>query len=176
MTELVDILESKKLAAVMDLHAARPDPELREKLMLFGQFIGDWDLDVWMIPPGGSKIECKAQVHFGWILRGKAVQDVWVFQNPRNTIGTTVRFYDPKIDGWRCVWANPVSGIMETLIAREEDHGIILEGSTQEGFQQRWTYSDITPTSFTWRGYESRDGRTWQLQEEMKAHRRNPRT
>lgn len=167
-------MESKSFNGIRGLLAEVPDPDLKEKLQLFGRFIGDWDLDVWMIPYGGSRIECKAEVHFGWILRGKAIQDVWIFHNPRKTIGTTVRFYDPKIDAWRCVWANPVSGIMETLIARERVKDIILEGTSQEGYPQRWTYSDITPTSFTWRGYESRDGKPWQLQEEMKAVRKSP--
>lgn len=173
MTELIVDQESRNLPSIKGLMAKGPDPELEEKLMLFGQFVGDWDLDVWMIPPGGSRIDCKAEVSFRWILRGKAIQDVWAFRNAKNTIGTTVRFYDPKIDAWRCVWANPVSGIMETLIGREKNKEIILEGTTYEGFQQRWTYTDITPDSFTWRGYESRDGETWQLQEEMKARRRD---
>ncbi len=172
MSSSVVSLESNKLPIIKGLIAKGPDPELLDKLSLFGQFIGDWDLDVWMKLPDGPKIECKAEVHFGWILGEKAVQDVWIFQTTRKTIGTTVRFYDRKLDAWRCVWANPVSGIMETLIARENDEGIVLEGATQEGHQQRWTYTDITPKSFTWRGYESRDRGTWQLQEEMKAHRR----
>ncbi len=136
MSSSVMSLESNELPIIKGLNAKGPDPELREKLTLFGQFIGDWDPDVWMKPPDGPRMECKAEVHFGWILGGKGVQDLWIFQNQRKTIGTTVRFYDPKLDAWRCVWANPVSGIMETLIARESDEGIVLEGTTQNGHQQ----------------------------------------
>jgi hypothetical protein len=39
--------QSKNMKALVNqgLEANGIDPSLREKLMLFGQFIGDWDID-----------------------------------------------------------------------------------------------------------------------------------
>lgn len=39
------------------LHAEGPHPENTEKLMLFGQFVGSWDVRVINYQEDGSKIE-----------------------------------------------------------------------------------------------------------------------
>ena len=37
--------ESSNLWIIIGLGANGPDPNLKEKLMLFGQFIGDWEIE-----------------------------------------------------------------------------------------------------------------------------------
>jgi hypothetical protein len=78
------------------------------RLALFGQFVGAWDLE-WHGPGrDGSEIVIAGELHFGWILGGRAVQDVWrVPSSPsdaglmRGFHGSTIRFYDAAIDAWR---------------------------------------------------------------------------
>ena len=53
-----------------------PDPKLSEELIPFGQFVGDWEILEARYPqPDGSEIKRRGEVHFGWILDGKAVQE-----------------------------------------------------------------------------------------------------
>jgi hypothetical protein len=87
--------------------------------------------------------------------------------------GTTVRFYDPKIDAWHSVWISPTQGVVKTFVARQVDDEIVLEGKTAEGYPVKWIFSEITPDSFRWHSEESRDiGKSWMLKEEMRIRRR----
>lgn len=162
------------------LGAYEPFPKLKEKLALFGQFVGDWDIVEARYPqPDGTEVKRKGEVHFGWILGGKAVQDVWMTTDEdthRAVFGTTVRFYDPKIDAWHSVWMSPVNGIVQTFIARKVKDEIILEGRTPDGFPEKWIFSQITPNSFRCHSEETHDdGRTWMLTEEMEIKRQSAR-
>ncbi len=163
---------------IKGLGADSPDPDMREKLMLFGQFVGDWDIEEARYPqPDGTEIKRKGEIHFGWILDGRAIQDVWMTyqDDPPRAVpaGTTIRFYDPKIDAWHSIWISPLQGIIQTFIARKVGDEIVLEGKSKEGFPERWIFSDITDYSFRWRSVESHDNEnTWQLTEEMKVRRK----
>jgi hypothetical protein len=159
------------------LGASGPDPAMREKLMLFGQFVGDWDIIEARYPqPDGTDVKRRGEIHFGWILDGKAVQDVWMTHqgNPPRAVpaGTTVRFYDSKIDAWRCIWIAPKHASIQNFVARKVGEEIVLEGRTSDGYPERWIYSEITPTSFGWHAVESHDDqKTWMLTEEMRVQR-----
>jgi hypothetical protein len=174
------ITKPTKEPMIKRLGANGPDPEMRKKLMLFGQFVGDWDILEARYPqPDGTEIKRKGEIHFGWILEGRAIQDVWMTHqgNPPRAVpaGTTIRFYDPKIDAWHSIWIAPRQGIIQTFVARKVGDEIVLEGQTNEGHPEHWIFSEITPNSFRWRSVESHDNtKTWQLTEEMRAHRRDP--
>jgi hypothetical protein len=57
------------------LGAKGPDPSLKEKLMLFGQFVGDWDIiEARYLQADGIWVKMEGEVHFGWILGGTAIQ------------------------------------------------------------------------------------------------------
>ena len=118
------------------------DPSLEEKLMLFGQFVGDWDIvEARYTQADGTEVKLKGEVHFGWILGGRAIQDVWMGcrEGSQRVIlfGTTVRFYDPKIDAWRSTWLSPIKGLVQTFIARKINGEIVLEGKTTEGYLEK---------------------------------------
>ena len=90
--------------------------------------------------------------------------------------GTTVRFYDRKIDAWHSVWISPTKSIVQTFIARKVKDEIVLEGKTPDGYPEKWIFSDITPDSFRWRSVETHDaGKTWTLTEEMQIRRQRRR-
>jgi hypothetical protein len=162
------------------LPAEGPDPESKEKLELFGQFVGDWDILECRYEDGDTWSTSEGELHWRWILEGKAVQDVWstIDKETHRVVpgGTTIRFYDPKIDAWRSTWISPEQGVVKMFIGRKVGEEIVLELVNQEkeeGRLVKWVFSEITSTSFHWRAEESRDaGKTWEIHEEMKIRRK----
>ena len=146
--------------------------------MLFGQFVGDWDIVSVESPnPSGVAFGARGEVHFNWILDGRAVQDVWMaYDEGRHRaipVGTTIRVYDPTMDAWRSTWISAIRHSVQTFLARQVGKDIVLEGRTKEGNPERWIFSEVKPESFKWHSEESLDGgRTWTLTEEMSIHRR----
>ncbi|MFW9833801.1 MAG: hypothetical protein ACFFEK_07390 [Candidatus Thorarchaeota archaeon] len=162
---------------IKGLSATSPDDKLKDKLMLFGQFIGNWDIVEARYPqPDGSEIKKRGSIHFGWILDGLAIQDVWMTyeEKARRFVpaGTTIRYYNLKIDVWQSIWISPSQNITQTFIGRKIKDEIVLESCTKEGYPEKWIFSDITPQSFRWHSVESHDnGTTWNLTEEMEVRR-----
>jgi hypothetical protein len=158
------------------LRADGPHPSLRDELMLFGQFVGAWDLWVEFFSDDG---ECTyrqpGQWSFAWVLDGRAIQDVLTYpltgQADRG-IGTSLRSYDPASRRWQVIWLGAI-----TVILHGGQHGeeILLEGPDPDGTLNQWRFTDVTGTSFTWTGHESADrGATWHLRQRMTATRRHP--
>jgi len=158
------------------LHVSGPAPQHRDKLMLFGRFVGSWAIH-WS---GASGQQATGELHVGWVLGGRAVQDTWIVpgrgqpgegEPPLAFHGTTVRFYDPVIGGWRSTWIEPVNQRVRRFIGRPQADDIVLLSDEDEP-QLRWRFTDIRPDSFTWIGQSSTDGgATWNLDEEMHATR-----
>ncbi len=168
------------------LDADGPDEERADGLMLFGRFVGSWDIEATYWDHDGNVIgDRRGEWHFGWVLQGRAIQDVLIgptLEEQRRTgeaareYGSSFRLYDPKTDTWRVTWFAPVSGTIVDLTARRDGERIVLEGVEPSGMLDRWIFSDITPDSFTWTGHESVDeGRTWPLVERMHLGRRGSR-
>ena len=154
-----------------------PASGLGDRLHLFGQFVGSWDLTVTDIAPDGTETTRPGEWHFGWALAGRAVADVWIC--PRRTRegrspgehGLSLRFYDESLGAWRSTWMGPGRGIVRQFVARPQGDGIVLEGRF-DGVDTRWSFADITPSSFAWRNEESVDGkRTWRTVQRFAAQR-----
>ena len=47
--------------------------------------------------------------------------------------GTTIRYYDPKIDAWQSVWITPEGNAVVKFVGRKVDDKIVLEGIDPEG-------------------------------------------
>lgn len=111
----------------------------------------------------GSERRRKGEWHFGWALEGRAIQDVWIVP-PRgelrdgdaaanvNSCRTTLRVYDPRIDAWQIQWTDPVTQNFLTMIGRAQGDDIVQLGTRPDGSLARWSFSEITPNSFRWRG------------------------
>lgn len=162
------------------LASTGPDEKLADKLKLFGQFVGAWDVAITYHEPGGSERRIEGEWHFGWVLEGRCIQDVWIAPRrslrdpaaPPGEYGTTLRFYDPAIEAWRSTWIGPVRTVVLPFIARAVGDEIVLEGSFEPGVTTRWIFSEIASDAFRWRAVESRDGwQTQQLKQEMRARR-----
>jgi len=164
------------------LHSDGPDPDLADKLKLYGRFIGAWTFDATRIQEDGTRLTGRGEVHFGWVLEGKAVQDVWILP-ARNTgaqaslgpwtfYGTTLRVYDPREDAWHIFWSDPRNQYYSRQLARVEDDTISQVGADGTGASVRWSFSRITEDSFRWLGERSHDGgATWRMEVEFLARR-----
>jgi len=163
------------------LHVDRPDLIHADKLMLFGRFVGSWRLS-WTgtgTEPGLPAATI-GELHFGWVLGGRAVQDIWIVpgrgepgegQPPLAFHGSTIRFYDPSIDAWRSTWIEPINGRVRRFIGRDIAGDIVLL-SEEDDPQLRWRFTDIEPDSFTWEAEVSEDGGdSWHFDERMLATR-----
>jgi len=155
--------------------ASDPFAEYTEKLMLYGQFVGSWDIDGIWYQQDGQRRTGVGEWHFNWILGGRGIQDVLFASGaPADQFGTTLRCYDSKIDAWHLSWMQPASGEFVYLLGRKVGDRIVGdEVGSDNGRRVRWSFKDITANSFLWLGEVSFDeGATWFLEQEMSAHRR----
>jgi hypothetical protein len=166
------------------LAAPGRSPEIPETADVYGWLCGSWDLDVRHyrgIDVAGRSL--RGEVHAARVLEGRAVQDVWIM--PRcddrapdsdpmmNMYGTTLRSWDASSGAWRIAWTNPVSGHYEEQMGRWNGKDILQEGTRRDGTWTRWTFTEITPDSFHWRGEARYPGKNmWTLEGEFLAKRR----
>jgi len=160
------------------LPARGPHPSLGHHADLFGRFVGTWDADYSFIAEDGSVRHSRGEVLFGWILDGYALQDIFLsYPKPGSTderkMVTGVRFVDPKTDKWTVMFAAPAFGAAVRMEGGAEGDRIVLRGQDDKGNPLRWSFNDIRPDSFVWRGETSYDGgKTWRLEEEHHMTRR----
>lgn len=148
--------------------------EHRDKLMLFGQFVGSWKFSGTEYYDNGRRATDRGEIHFHWVLQGRAIQDVWLetkrTDSDPKVYGTTLRFYDPKTDSWRITWIEPRLGVVRMLTGTQVRSEIVLSGQAADGLPLRWIFSDIKRHSFHWRGEKS-NGKQWRIYEELWANR-----
>ena len=148
-------------------------PAIPDAMDVYGWLVGSWDLAVlryWGVDVSARGL--KGEVHFGWVLEGRAIQDVWIMprrsertgneETTQNMYGTTFRMWDPAIQAWRISWKNPAGGHYEEQIGRRIGPDIVQIGARPDGMPTRWTFTEITPDSFRWLGEAlDPDGKTW---------------
>ena len=150
------------------LHSAHPAPH--RTLCLYGWLIGDWSMDAIVYLDDGTEHHGSGEIHFGWVLEGRAIQDVWIL--PGVFYGTTLRVYDPGLDAWHILWSDPLRQFYARQIGRAHGQDIVQVGKNDSGEAVRWSFTEIMPDSFCWTGERSRDdGQTWQLQAKFLARR-----
>ncbi len=163
------------------LSAAGPHPSLGAHAETYGRLIGSWTGEVrnLMVKP---QTTASLEIHFGWVLDGRAVQDTWitparaeragVAETPMNWYGTTLRVFDPKSESWRALWWNPVAGTRIELEGWRQGDDIVQIG-TRLGRPIKWTFTQMKPESFLWSGYIlETDGKTWRPEVEIPARRK----
>jgi len=158
---------------IAGLHAAGPSPDRADKMALYGWLIGDWEMEGAVYLDDGTVYRQRGEIHFGWVLEGRAIQDVWIL--PGAFYGTTLRVYDPGLDAWHILWSDPLKQYYTRQIGRARGQDIVQDGQLADGTLIRWSFTDITPDSFHWLGERSRDGgANWDLQAEFFARRTDP--
>ena len=159
-------------------------PEIPESADVYGFLVGSWHLDVDIY--AGVDVRgrgLRGEVHAGWALEGRAVQDVWIMppraeragepkERGMNMFGTTLRVWDPAIQAWRITWINPVHGHREEQIGRRIGPEIVQVGARANGTPTRWRFTELTEDAFHWLGEAlAADGKTWVLEGEFRARR-----
>lgn len=150
---------------------------------LYGWLVGSWDMEVLHYRVDVRERRLMGEIHFGWALEGRAVQDVWIMpRRPERGMsrepgldmyGTTLRVWDPSIGAWRVTYINPVNGQRDELIGRRAGRDIVQIGTHANGTPIRWNFTDITDDAFRWTGVAlANDGHTWNLEGEFVARRR----
>jgi hypothetical protein len=143
---------------VAALLAAGPAADRAERMMLYGQFVGSWEGTMLYPRPDGTRLETSCEVHFGWVLEGRAVQDVWMAParrerrdgQPPLMYGSTLRVYEPDRDAWRITWSDPVRQVFDTMTGRKVGSDIVQEYRTETGALREWRFTEITAESFHW--------------------------
>jgi hypothetical protein len=169
------------------LHSDGPAPDRADKLGLYGFLAGSWATDILAHEDNGARHEYQGEIHAGWVLEGRALQDVWMIP-PRSArkpgappkplavtgswYGTTLRVYDPGIDAWHILWSDPMRQVYTRQIGREEAPDIVQVGDDGKGTRLRWRFTEITPKSFHWIGERAAGSENdWRKQIEMFARR-----
>lgn len=163
-------------ALLDNLHAPGPAPGRADKMMLYGQFDGSWEGRLLYTDPEGVRRETTAEVHFGWVLEGRAIQDVWIAParerrkpgEPLLMHGSTFRIYDPQNDCWHITWLDPVKQRRDAMIGRQAGNDIVQEYRADDGKRVQWLFTEITAESFRWTNRDSADdGKSWTVRGEF---------
>ncbi|HEV2594616.1 MAG TPA: hypothetical protein VGU01_05385 [Sphingomicrobium sp.] len=163
------------------LLAQGPNHDHAAELQLFGQFEGAWGLDVTWFRNGELVREERGEWHFGWILDGRAMQDVWIVPTKAEQetgaqpyeCGTSVRFFDPDLKAWRSTWIGPVQGSVRPFLAERRGDEIVLSGQQLDGREIEWVFLNIGPDSFSWRFRKrSESGTDWEVVQAFECRRR----
>lgn len=161
--------------------SGRPADDRADKMMLYGQFVGAWDGSVIVHRAGGERVELSCEVHFGWALEGRAIQDVWIVPSRTNRrpgeadrmYGTTLRIYDPQQEEWQIIFADPVRQAYNRMTGRKVGPDIVQEYRDAAATICQWCFTEIEANSLHWIGRESADERkTWHLVDEFYLKRR----
>jgi hypothetical protein len=160
------------------LPASAPHASLGAHADVFDRFVGTWDSEYVTYAADGTTTRRRGEVIFGWIIDGRALQDVWITyadDEPagERDIGTSIRFWDDQSAGWRVVWVHPSTGVLIALSGGAVGDRIVLHGNLGHDSRLRWSFNDIRPDAMVWRGEVSRDdGKTWHLRNEHRMKRR----
>ena len=111
------------------LHSERPADDRARDLELYGWLIGDWLMDATVHKDDGTTFKGPGEIHFGWVLQGRAIQDVWIL--PGVFYGTTLRIYDPGLGAWHILWSDPLRQVYTRQLGRAQGNDIVQIGNVQ---------------------------------------------
>ena len=161
------------------LSAQGPVPEHASQMMLYGWLVGSWEGRVVVYRRDGTQRKESCEVYFGWVLEGRAMQDVWIAPARKDRVapgrdaskdmyGTTIRVYDPGADNWDITWIEPRSQVHGRMTGRRDGDDILQEYRDEDGSLWQWCFTEITNESFHWIARESTDdGASWQTRNEF---------
>ena len=130
-------------------------PDRADKLSLYAWLVGDWEMDVITFPEDGTTHRGEGEIHAGWVLEGRAIQDVWMIPRLENRkpgidqlpgagnwYGTTLRIHDPTLDAWRILWNDPATNFFTQQIGRARGEDIVQQGPDPRGGTMRWSFTE----------------------------------
>lgn len=167
------------LDMVKVLQANGPHASLGDHASVLGRLVGTWDVAYADFSKNGKVTKRSGEFIVGWVLDGRAIQDVWIVDRSgtrtEREVYTDVLYFAPKPGTWLGTFFDPehASSYRFTGSTAGDDR-IVLDSHDLDAGETRWSFNDIRPDSFTFRAEEFSDGgKTWVLQSEyhMTRHR-----
>src|SRR5438874_197744 len=119
------------------LWAPGPHPSLGDQARVWDRFVGTWDADFGFLGDDGTVRHAPGEIDFGWVLDGRAVQDLWIGYPSdaakERSIGTSLRYFDAKAGLWNVVFVNPQFGAALQVRGGLEGDRIVLRGEDADG-------------------------------------------
>ena len=164
------------------LAAGGRSAEIPESSDCYGWLVGSWRLDVRNYWGDVGALDLQAEAHFGWVLEGRAVQDVWILpvrdqgtgeiDRSRQAHGTTLRVWDATGSLPVACRSPSLTGARVDLVGRWSGKDVVQVGVLPNGAPTRWIFSEITRDTFRWTGETLQtDGHTWKMEGELLAKR-----
>src|ERR1700730_8033335 len=144
------------------LHTDRPALDREDKMGRDRWRVGAWETSTVAYEENGTEHANRGEIHAGWVLEGRAIQDVWMIPPraerradlPLRRLpvtgcwdGSTLRVYDPRIDAWHIFWNDPATQFYARQIGRARGDDIVQEGKLESGAVLRWSFTKIRPNS-----------------------------
>lgn len=162
----------------------RPNPNAPAALSRFAFLIGNWRCNAKLKSDSGEWQSFEATWFGHFILDGHVIADEYRMTSRSGdliVLGMNFRSYDTAKRIWNVKWLNALAGTWTDLVT-EELGGVKFDAqSIIYAFREpmaahsytRATYTNISPTHFTWRGEKSEDGKAWNEFMVVEAYRSN---
>ena len=168
-----------RLAMITALQATGPHPSLGDHARVLGRLVGTWDVEYMDIDKDGKAIHRSGELLVGWIMDGRAIEDLWIVY-PSATgedreVYADVRYFDAKSGTWPAIFVDPQIASVATFTGGAVgDNRLVLDShDLVAGQTRRWSFNDIRPDSLVFRDEASSDhGTTWTLKSEYHMKRR----
>jgi hypothetical protein len=158
------------------------NPKAPAALSLFAFLVGRWRCEARVRLTDGAWQTFHATWIGRFILDGYAIADEYRMTGPSGeliVVGLNLRVYDPARQVWNIKWLNALAGTWVDLGPEELGGVRVDDRSITYAFEEpmaghaytRATYTNISPTHFTWRGERSEDGTSWSEFMVLEAHR-----
>jgi hypothetical protein len=170
-----------RFAMITELRAAGPSATLGNHAEVLRHLIGTWDVQYMDIPKSGKAIYRTGQLLVGWVMDGRAMEDLWIV-NPSDPgkdreVYADVRYFDPKSGTWPAVFIDPQIASIATFTggAAGDDRIVLDSQDLVPGQIRRWSFNDIREDSMVFRDDASSDGgKTWARKSEYQMKRLGP--
>ena len=167
-----------RLDMIARLLAPGPHPSLGKPAEVFGRLVGTWDVEYADVSKDGKVLHRTGELVIGWVLDGRAIQDIWVV-NPwgshtEREVFTDVRYFDPKSGTWPAIFVDPqAASVARFTGGAVGDDRIVLDSPDLGHEHTRWSFNEIRPDAFSFRDEASDDGgKSWRLQSDYHMKRR----
>ena len=168
-----------RFAMITALRATGPHPSLGDHASVLDRLVGAWDVEYMDISKSGKAVHRSGELLVGWILDGRAMEDLWIVYpsgaDKDREVYADVRYFDPKSGTWPAIFFDPQAASAATFTggAVGDDRIVLDSRDLVAGQTRRWSFNDIRDDSLVFRDDASADGgKTWTLKSEYHMKRR----
>jgi hypothetical protein len=176
-TGLMAAAPRKDFMEQIDKTTDKPNPKAPAALSQFAFLIGHWRFDAKFKTPHGEWQTFQGTWIGRYILDARVIADEYKMLGADGKVmvhGMNFRVYDAAKQLWNIKWLNALEGTWTDLTAEEygaakfEGQSVSYTFREPMGASAGWkaaytraTYTNVSPSFFTWRGDKSDDRTTW---------------